>query len=71
MENKLPALLKGFRGNHSTQHCLVSMINNWKNTLHKSGFVVAIFMDLSKAFETLNHNLLLTKLWILKNNSLI
>ena len=39
MENNLPALLTGFRKNHSTQHCLVSMIENWKNTLNKGGFV--------------------------------
>ena len=32
MENKLSALLTGFRKKHGTQHCLESMIENWKNT---------------------------------------
>ena len=38
------------------------MIENWKNTLDKGGFVAAIFIDLSKVFDTLNHNLLIVNL---------
>ena len=41
---------------HSTQHCLVNMLEKWKNTLDKGGFVCAMFMDLSKA--TMDHLLL-------------
>ena len=62
MRDKLSKLLTGFRKNHSTQHCLMSMLEMWKNTLDKGGYVSAIFMDLSKAFDTLNHNLLISKL---------
>ena len=62
MRDKLSKLLTGFRKNHSTQHCLMSMLEMWKNTLDKGGYVSAIFMDLSKAFDTLNHNLLIAKL---------
>ena len=46
MGDKLSKLLTGFRKNHSTQHCLVNMLEKWKNTLDKSGFVCVIFMDL-------------------------
>ena len=62
MEDKLSELLAGFRKNHNTQHCSVNMLEKWKNTLDKGGFVCAIFMDLSKAFDTMNHALLIPKL---------
>ena len=62
MKDKLSNLLTGFRKNHSTQHCLMCMLEMWKKTLDKGGYVCAIFMDLSKAFDTLNHNLIIAKL---------
>ena len=60
MRDKLSKLLTGFRKNHSTQHCLMSMPEMWKNTLDKG--CSAIFMDLSKVFDKMNHNLLIAKL---------
>ena len=62
MEDKLSKLLTGFRKNHSTQQCLINMLEKWKNTLDKGGFVCAMFMDLSKAFDTMNHDLLIAKI---------
>ena len=62
MNDKLSNLLTGFRKNHSTQHCLMHMLEKWKKILDKRGYKCAIFMDLSKAFDTLNHNLLISKL---------
>ena len=38
------------------------MLEKWKNTLDKGGFVCAIFMYLSKALDTMNHDLLIAKL---------
>ena len=38
------------------------MIEKWKHALDKGKKVDTIFMDLSKALDTLNHNLLLVKL---------
>ena len=62
MEDKLSNLLTGFRKNHSSQHCLMCMLEKRKKALDKGGYICAIFMDLSKAFDTLNHNLLIAKL---------
>ena len=62
MEDKLSKLLTGFRRKHSTQHCLVNMLQKWKNTLDKGGFVCAILMNLSKALDTMNLDLLIVKL---------
>ena len=38
------------------------MLQNWKNALDKSESVCALFMDLSNALDTINHDLLLAKL---------
>ena len=61
-ESKFSPQLTGFRKNHSTQNALLNMIEKWRHTLDKGKKVGTIFMDLSKAFDTLNHNLLLAKL---------
>ena len=61
-EDKLSKLLTGLRKNHSTQYCFVKMLEKWKNTLDKGNFVCAMFMDFSKAFGTMNHDLLIARL---------
>ena len=38
------------------------MLEKWKNTLDKGKHVSAVFMNLSKAFGTINHDLLIAKL---------
>ena len=64
MKNKLFNILTGVREGHSAQHSLLIMIKIWKRALDNSMKVEAVFMDLSKAFDTLNHRLLLAKLRI-------
>ena len=60
---KLSVKLCGFRKNHNTQYSLIiSMLERWKASLDKGKYVGAIFMDLSKAFDTINDDLLLAKL---------
>ena len=48
------------------------MIENWKKVRDNKGFSAAILMDLSKAFDTINHDLLIAKLhaYDLRGNSL-
>ena len=62
MQNKLSNLLTDFRKNHSTQYCLMYMLEKWKNMLDKGGYVYAMFMDFSKTFDTIHHNLMIAKL---------
>ena len=38
------------------------MLENWKSMLDKGGYVCAMFMDLSKAFNTIHHDLMIAKL---------
>ena len=62
MENKISKCVTGFRKSRGTQHSLIVMLQKPKKALDKEENMSAIFMDLSKAFDTINHNLLLAKL---------
>ena len=62
IEKYLSPFLCGYRKGFSAQLALISLIENWKKILDKNGFAGAILMDLSKAFDTINHDLLLAKL---------
>ena len=62
----------GFRKNHSTELAALELIDRIKCDLDKGNVPVAIFFDLSKAFDTLDHLILLKKLsfYGIKNKAL-
>ena len=62
IKNKLSPYLCGYRKGFSTQYALLSIIERWKKILDEKGFGGAVLMDLSKAFDTLNQELLIAKL---------
>ena len=62
MENKFPKYLTGFRKNHNTQNSLLRTIESWKAKLNNVSKLGVLIMDLSKAYDSLNHDFLLSKL---------
>ena len=52
----------GFRKGLSTESAIIQFINNIHNGLHYKHNTVAVFMDLSKAFDVLDHDILFKKL---------
>ena len=62
LHNCIYDLQFGFRSKHSTNHALTSLTENIREALDKSNFAVGIFIDLQKAFDTVDHQILLSKL---------
>ena len=55
--------LCGFRRGHSTQHCLLFMLEKLKRALDKGQVTGILLTDLSKAFDSISHELLIAKLY--------
>ena len=52
----------GFREKHSTDHALFNITENIREALDANNFACGMFIDLQKAFDTVDHTKLLNKL---------
>ena len=48
--------------NYSTPHALIHLINRISSAIDQRETTIGVFLDLSKAFDTLDHQILFTKL---------
>ena len=52
----------GFRQKYSTVHALISLTENIRKNVDKVNIGCVIFVDLQKAFDTIEHDIFLSKL---------
>ena len=62
VNSSLSKYISGFRKGHSCQHVLLHLTEEWRKQLDNNKVFGALFIDLSKAFDCLPHDLLLAKL---------
>ena len=58
----LSPCLFDYRKGFNTQYALISLRKKWKEILDGKGYTRAVLMDLSEAFDTINHKLLIAQL---------
>ena len=51
----------GFRQRHSSHHALIPLVNKITQSLDSEDMEIGIFLDLKKAFDTINHKILVKK----------
>ena len=53
----------GFRKIHSTQHAIITLVDRITSSLDSGDLVIGVFLDLKKAFDTVDHHILIKKLF--------
>ena len=52
----------GFQLNNSTEHAILQLVNDISSSFERGEHKLGIFIDLSKAFDTVDHEILISKL---------
>ena len=52
----------GFQKSHSTEHAIIQLTDQLNSSFEKNNFKLGVFIDLSKAFDTVDHHILTSKL---------
>ena len=52
----------GFQKSHSTEHAIIQLTDQINSSFEKNNFKLGVFIDLSKAFDTVDHHILTSKL---------
>ena len=52
----------GFRKKHSTNLATIELMTKILQAIDNNEYTIGVFLDLAKAFDTVNHEILLTKL---------
>ena len=62
MQDSIYSHQYGFRPKHSTGHAITELVDHINDSFDKNESVISVFLDLSKAFDLIDHSILLYKL---------